>query len=231
MSWYAIIPGEVLSRKDISANEKLLVGLVTSLSHKEGHCFASNQYMGDCLGVSQSAIRSYIKNLEQLNILSRIIKTKPSGEVEIREIRVVTPLLDLTSPSPTDLAYPPLDLKPPSPTNLAHIIRDNNKGNNKQIIIEERFEKFWDEYGKKVGKEKTRMKWNKLKESEKDEVLLSIPRYKIARPDPVYRKDPERYLSNRVWEDELPLSTLENKQSIEPSNQKQFELNIPKEWQ
>lgn len=231
MSWYAIIPGEVLSRKDISANEKLLVGLVTSLSHKEGHCFASNQYMGDCLGVSQSAIRSYIKNLEQLNILSRIIKTKPSGEVEIREIRVVTPLLDLTPPSPTDLAYPPLDLKPPSPTNLAHIIRDNNKGNNKQIIIEERFEKFWDEYGKKVGKEKTRMKWNKLKESEKDEVLLSIPRYKIARPDPVYRKDPERYLSNRVWEDELPLSTLENKQSIEPSNQKQFELNIPKEWQ
>lgn len=231
MSWYAIIPGDILSRKDISANEKLLVGLVNSLSHKQGHCFASNQYMGDCLGVSQSAIRSYIKNLEKLNIFSRIIKTKPSGEVEIREIRVVTPLLDLTPPSPTDLAYPLLRMEPPSPTDLAHIYRDNNKGNNKQIIIEERFEKFWDEYGKKIGKEKTRIKWNKLKEKEKDEVLLSIPRYKIARPDPVYRKDPERYLSNRVWEDELPLSANDSKQSTEPINQEQFELTIPKEWQ
>jgi hypothetical protein len=231
MSWYAIIPGEVLSRKDISANEKLLVGLIASLSYKEGHCFASNQYMGDCLGVSQSAVRSYLRNLEELDIVSRIIKKKPSGEVETREIRVTTPLSDLTPPSPTNIAYPPSDSRPPSPTDLSHIIRDNNKGNNKQINIEEKFEKFWEEYGKKVGKEKTRQKWIKLKENEKDEVLLSIPRYKIARPDPVYRKDPERYLSNRVWEDELPLSTNETKQSTEPINQEQFELTIPKEWQ
>ena len=117
-------------------------------------------------------------------------------------------------------------LTPPSATNLAHIIRDNNK----EKIKEDRFDQFWDLYGKKVGKEKAKSKWLKLKETEKDAVLLAIPKYLIARPDPVYRKDPERYLVHRVWEDELP--TFGNQVSSEPKvDSSQFEMIIPEQWQ
>lgn len=233
MSWYAIIPSEILSRKDISANEKLLVGLIASLSHKEGHCFASNQYMADCLGVSSSAIRSYLRTLEELKIVSRIIKKKESGEVETREIRVenlkdlaVPPLSDLTPPSATFVTEGMSDLTPPSATNLSHNIRDNNK----EKIKEDRFDQFWNLYGKKVGKEKAKSKWLKLKETEKDAVLLAIPNYLIARPDPTYRKDPERYLSHRVWEDELPIFGNQATQETKVDTS-QFEMIIPEQWQ
>lgn len=233
MSWYAIITSEILSRKDISANEKLLVGLIVSLSHKEGHCFASNQYMADCLGVSSSAIRSYLRTLEEVKIISRIIKKKESGEVETREIRVeigknvtLPPLSSLTPPSATNVTEGMSSSTPPSATNVAHIIRDNNK----EKIKEDRFDQFWDLYGKKVGKDKAKSKWLKLKETEKDEVLLAIPKYLIARPDPIYRKDPERYLVHRVWEDELP--TLGTQASNEPKvDSSQFEMKIPEQWQ
>lgn len=66
------------------------------------------------------------------------------------------------------------------------------------------FENFWNDYDKKVGKKsKIESKWNKLKESEREEIMDHIPKYKLSQPDKQYRKNPETYLNNRGWEDEI----------------------------
>jgi len=66
------------------------------------------------------------------------------------------------------------------------------------------FGEFWDDYDKKRGsKEKLTKKWNKISDSEKLKIKEYIPLYKKAQPDKVFRKDPETFLNNKSWNDEI----------------------------
>lgn len=65
------------------------------------------------------------------------------------------------------------------------------------------FSDFWDLYDKKVGRPKSERKWARLSVAEKEAIMEFIPRYKANQPDKQYRKNPETFLNNRAWEDEL----------------------------
>ncbi len=66
------------------------------------------------------------------------------------------------------------------------------------------FVAFWDLYDKKVGKRgKVEKKWNSLQQEVKEKILDYIPKYKKAQPEKKYRKNPETFLNNESWEDEL----------------------------
>ncbi len=94
---------------------------------------------------------------------------------------------------------------------------DNDNDNDNDIL----FVRFWDLYDKKNGKKRTVKLWGKLSEKEKDLIFIHVPKYKQAKPDKQYRKDPERYLLHRTWEDEIIKPTNgQFKQSI--SSQKIF---------
>lgn len=186
---FIIIPYDLLARTDLTASEKNLMGLIHSLSAKEGYCFASNTYLASVLGLTASGVRKCLHNLEALNLITRTLKYKSNNEVESREIKLVTPML-LEGHTPA--------------TTVAHNKEINKKENNNSI---ERFEEFWNIYNKKVGKDKTKAKWSKLKEKEIDAIFKALPTY-VATREVKYRKDPERYLTHRVWEDEIPNTTL-----------------------
>ena len=173
------------------------MGLIHSLSAKEGYCFASNTYLASVLGLTASGVRKCLHNLEALNLITRTLKYKSNNEVESREIKLVTPMLLE--------GHTPLLLHGHTPaTTVAHNKKINKKENNNSI---ERFEEFWNIYNKKVGKDKTKAKWSKLKEKEIDAIFKTLPTY-VATREVKYRKDPERYLTHRVWEDEIPNTTL-----------------------
>ena len=194
---FIIIPYDLLARTDLTASEKNLMGLIHSLSAKEGYCFASNTYLASVLGLTASGVRKCLHNLEALNLITRTLKYKSNNEVESREIKLVTPMLLE--------GHTPLLLHGHTPaTTVAHNKKINKKENNNSI---ERFEEFWNIYNKKVGKDKTKAKWSKLKEKEIDAIFKALPTY-VATREVKYRKDPERYLSHRVWEDEIPNTTL-----------------------
>lgn len=65
------------------------------------------------------------------------------------------------------------------------------------------FEDFWDAYDKKRGKPKAIMYWDKLTQQEKEKAMEHIPKYIESQPDKKYRKDPERYLRYKCFEDEI----------------------------
>lgn len=65
------------------------------------------------------------------------------------------------------------------------------------------FDTFWNAYDKKVGRPKCEKLWDKLTIKEKSDCLAYIPRYKQAQPDKQYRKNPETFLRNKSWNDEL----------------------------
>lgn len=79
------------------------------------------------------------------------------------------------------------------------VIRDED-----DIIINVPFEKFWNEYDKKVGdKGKLTKKWFKLTDEQRIRIMDYIPRYKEAQPDKKYRKNPDTFFNQKGWEHEL----------------------------
>lgn len=61
---------------------------------------------------------------------------------------------------------------------------------------------FWPAY-RKGSKKLSRVEFDKLKQADREAAQKGIEPYFIARPDPKFRKDGERYLKHRVWEDPI----------------------------
>ena len=79
---------------------------------------------------------------------------------------------------------------------------------NRTITINENinidFEWFWNEYDKKVGdKQKLKKKWNKLTDEERQNAMNYLDLYKQSVPDKQFRKNPETFLNNKSWNDEI----------------------------
>jgi len=83
---------------------------------------------------------------------------------------------------------------------------------NRTITINENinidFEWFWNEYDKKVGdKQKLKKKWNKLTDEERQNAMNYLDLYKQSVPDKQFRKNPETFLNNKSWNDEIIRTT------------------------
>ena len=79
---------------------------------------------------------------------------------------------------------------------------------NRTITINENinidFEWFWNDYDKKVGdKQKLKKKWNKLTDEERQNAMNYIDLYKQSVPDKQFRKNPETFINNKSWNDEI----------------------------
>lgn len=66
---YIQVPMVVLLDEDLSSTTKLLMGLITTLSMKDGYCYASNRYLSNLLKVSKRTIYSSITTLRRNNYL------------------------------------------------------------------------------------------------------------------------------------------------------------------
>ena len=65
------------------------------------------------------------------------------------------------------------------------------------------FELFWNMYDKKTGKEKCQKKYEKLNEKTRELIFEHVLKYIEAQPNKQYRKNPESYLNQKAWNDEI----------------------------
>ena len=73
---------------------------------------------------------------------------------------------------------------------------------NENINID--FDWFWNHYDKKVGdKQKLKKKWNKLTDEERQNAMNYLDLYKQSVQDKQFRKNPETFLNNKSWNDEI----------------------------
>ena len=61
---FSITPRIVLSDKNLSSTEKLLMGLIVSLTLKNNYCFASNKYFADNLNISVRTVTLALSKLK-----------------------------------------------------------------------------------------------------------------------------------------------------------------------
>ena len=198
-NWFAPLPASVLLSKTLTDKQKLLIALIANLMNERGYCFASNKYLGECLDCSESTIKDHLKKLEEVGILGRIIKLKPNGDFDFRSLVINLEIPHMPQPEKTTTLAE--KLANPSARKLAH---NNIVINRKELILNISFNTWWDLYDKKVGsKTKLESKWNKLTDDQRTQAIKHTKEYIIAQPDKQYRKNPDTYLNNESFYDEI----------------------------
>jgi len=99
---------------------------------------------------------------------------------------------------------------------LKHIDIDIDKEVEEEIK-ETEFDVFWKEFDYNVGLRQTQNEWNTITEempSEIPKILIHVPKYVLSKPDKKYRKQPENYLKERIWNNEIvmPTSNIQSEQ-------------------
>lgn len=64
------------------------------------------------------------------------------------------------------------------------------------------FGRWWELYDKKVGKQTAHKLWKKLNVNDRSAIMAHTALYRMA-TEKAYRKNPETYLRQRAWEDEI----------------------------
>jgi hypothetical protein len=89
--------------------------------------------------------------------------------------------------------------------------RDINTDINK-VEIYPTFQDFWELYDKKTGnKSLIKIKFDKLPQKIKEKIIDYLPNYLESTPDKAYRKNPQTFLNNKSWEDEIITKKNENR--------------------
>lgn len=68
--------------------------------------------------------------------------------------------------------------------------------------LETEFDIFWKAYGKNVGLVPSQREWSKIDEREYQKIIEHVPKFVKASGN--FLKNPENYLKNRCWLDDLP---------------------------
>ena len=127
VGYYSVIPATVLYNKELKANEKLLYAIITSLSCKEGYCFASNKYLAEKLDVNPKTISSWISDLKNKNFIVVELIRNENNQIIQRKIYVD----DVPYPLNNGYHYQSKNGQAIHQNMEDNNIRFNNKNNNK----------------------------------------------------------------------------------------------------
>ena len=214
-NYYSIIPAEVRYSKDISSTAKLIYAEISSLSNKEGFCWANNRYFSDLFDITKIQI-SYIMSKLQKRGFIKIEIDQQNGNS--RKIYLNT------------YQIKPYDLLKKSLIPIKEKFKHNNKDNIKYNNINISFISFWDLYKKKNGlKSKVENKWNSLTDKDRKDIIDYVPKYIQAQPDKQFRKHPMTFLNNESWKDELISNNKPKKRRVYFQGDPVYEKN-GKQW-
>jgi hypothetical protein len=90
------------------------------------------------------------------------------------------------------------------------------------------FEEFWLIYDKKVARQKSEKEWAKIGVNEQllQTIILATRNYVKAKPDKQFRKDPERWIKNQCWNDEIVFSGVYGYESAKDKSRREFNEQI-----
>ena len=89
------IPKDIWLNKDLTAIDKVVLTEIGSLDN-ENHCTATNKYLAEFCGVSESTITRSIKKLVELNLIETEMKTSTTGKYRVLKVVYVGGVVSLT---------------------------------------------------------------------------------------------------------------------------------------
>ncbi len=110
-------------------------------------------------------------------------------ESKVEDNNMRTELCATQTPKVSDTSIPPDD----------HKLKDDKVS----VAEEYPFSEFWEFYDKKKDKQRAEKVYKKISLRDRKCIFNTLQAYKDSTPDKQYRKNPETYLRNRTWEDEI----------------------------
>lgn len=96
-------------------------------------------------------------------------------------------------------------------------VKKNKVKKNKEEDTCLSFEEFWDMYNKKEGAKPCRIKYEKIKEADRQKIKETLPLYLNTITDKQFQKLPKTYLNNECWNDEITSYKKSSSTSEQPS--------------
>lgn len=87
-TYYTVLPAQVRYHKKLSASQKILYSEISTLSKKDGYCFASNAHLARLMDTSPRTIRRWLDSLKANNLIKMSYQIKDKV-VEQRKIFMV----------------------------------------------------------------------------------------------------------------------------------------------
>ena len=90
--------------------------------------------------------------------------------------------------------------------------KNKNKTNNKSetnneiltaVSVDDEFEFVWNLYDRKGNKKTSRLKFNKMSDTNKRLMADHVTKYVLSTPDKQFRKNLETYINQECWNDEI----------------------------
>ena len=146
-NYFAIIPADVRYDSELTANEKLMYGEISSLCHKEGYCYCNNNYFSKLYKATKDSVSRWIRHLAKRGYIRvQVIRNDKKVVIERRiylELSVKKgtdiPTEMTIPPDNNDGTLPTIMSDPPDNNVVYNNININNTSNN---IYREKTKKF-----------------------------------------------------------------------------------------
>lgn len=110
-SYWGVVPGEVMHDRELTAAAKLLYLLLSTMAHRDGYCWPSNETLGAELDLSKRRVRELLAKLQERGYIQvQVRRAEDTNQVERRYIYCGL-FLDKKMPPPSgdDLPDPPAE--------------------------------------------------------------------------------------------------------------------------
>lgn len=152
-NYFGILPANVRYDKNLKPMEKILYTEISSLTNKDGYCYATNSYFSKLYEVHKNTVGTWINNLEKQGYIKTVLIYK-KGTKEIIERRIyINQKIDTPINENVD-TYQQKDLEPINEkidTPINENIEENNtsinnKINNIYLYKGEKFQKAFSDF-------------------------------------------------------------------------------------
>ena len=215
------IPKEIWLSTDLTLQEKVFLVEISSLNNEEG-CFAGNAYFSEFFGVSKTRVSIIINSLVKKGYITSDIIYKDGTKQILKRVlketyigyarKVKDPIQGKFKDNNT---FNNTNNKDNSAIN-----KIDNKKKKRDEGYSDDFLEFWKLYNMSINKSKTFTLWKKKNFSEEElkEVMKKVKLY-VDNTEKRFRKHPERYVRDSVWNDEVIIKTNVNRYGKpEPKN-------------
>ena len=208
-NYFGILPANVRYDKNLKPMEKILYTEISSLTNKDGYCYATNSYFSRLYEVHKNTVGTWINNLEKQGYIKTVLIYK-KGTKEIIERRIyINQKIDTPVNENID-TYQQKDLEPINKkidTPINENIEENNtsinnKINNIYLYKGEEFQKAFSDFKiMRVDKKEP------LSKPAEDLILMKL--YRLAGDNEQLAIDILNKSTINSWKDIFP---LDNKQ-------------------
>ena len=195
----------------------VLYWLADHHNSETGKCFPSLKTLASECEMDVATVKRHLKHLEDMGIIHRHQRHRENGSQASTQytLQMIEPLAQNAPPPSAKCANPLAQKRTP------HNLVNNNLGIKPKDIAHsehDRFDDFWSEVPRKIGKGQARKAWNAaVKKTDAETLIAGIRRFAAEKRghDPQFIAHPATWLNGERWEDDATRQPQELHDQIE----------------